>query len=874
MNTGSSRHGFLLLALAGTLLTTTPNAGAQALVYSQDFEVDDTPNWSVNVGLGDNVADIFFDYSTVGIPPAPNSTGGGTRGLKLQANVNPLTQDGVVAGYGLSVSPFNFSITENFEMRFDMWMNYVPVTSGNTSTLIGGAGFGTAGTAAQRAMPTAGVIDSIFIGASTDGGTTADYRVYSTRFYTGLQDASGVYAAGSRDNGSAYYATNFPGGTAPPAAQTNLFPSQTGVRTPNGVIAFKWRDVSLKKVANIITYRIDGVPIATIDASTNGTLGGFNILFNCYDINGNASVNPLATNLLFALFDNVRITNFPSVVSVTASTSEASEAGPTPATFTITRTEPGPAVTVHYTLSGVASNGVDFVSLPGSVTLPDSATETTITLTPIDDNISELAEMVTLSISESTNYIGAGTATVTIADNDIPTLDIAVVQSSMYERLPQDRVRFRLTRRGDLNAPAFNANISYSGTAATGRHTATTGVSIEPGTLTTEFDVNPVNDNLLQGDQTIIATVAAGSGYAVGTDSPSATATIVDDEVPAETVAFADSFNSDSSANWSLRYASTNSADNDYVAQFAYDYAALGIPAAPHSTGDTLGLYLQVNKNDGEASAAALNLYPKGQSFSGNFALRFDMYLIVPSTAVTEYALFGINHSANQTNWFRNSGDGVPAGWTFDGLFYGVETDAAALGDYVLYTAPSAATNNPLPLQSRAASTLTGVFKVPPFGYAGAPSNKSITDSPSWADVEISHVSGLVTLKINGTVILTYTNSTAFTSGNIMLGVCDAYDSIGAGDGAVIYDNVRVVRFAASTRPRITDIALTGGNVEITFTAETSDTASAFGLQEAVVAAGPFNDVTASITATATPGEFKAVRPASEPSRFYRVKRL
>lgn len=867
------RLPLVLLGLSGALLLAPLAGHGQALVYSQDFEVDDTPNWLVNTGFGDNVADLFFDYSTVGVPPAPNSTGGSTHGLKLQANVNPLTQDGVVAGYGISVSPTSFSITENFEMRFDMWMNYVPVASGNTSTLIGGAGFGTAGTAAQRAMPTAGVIDSIFIGASTDGNTTADYRVYSTRFYTGLQDASGVYAAGSRDNANAYYATNFPGGTPPPANQTNLFPTQTGVRTPNGVIAFKWRDVSLKKVANIITYRIDNVPIATIDASTNGTLGGFNILFNCYDINGNASVNPLATNLLFALFDNVRITNFPSVVSVTASTAEASEAGPTAATFTITRTEPGPAITVNYTVSGTASNGVDFVALPGSITLPDSATEATVTLTPIDDNVSELAETVIVSISESTNYIGAGTATVTIADNDTPTIDISVVQPTMYERLAQDRVRFRLSRRGNLNAPAFTVNLSYGGTAAASRHTQTTGITIEPGTLTTDFDVNPVNDNLFQGDQTIIATVASGAGYAVGTNSPSATATIVDDEVPAATAAFSDNFNTDSSANWILRYASTNSSDNDYTAQFAYDYANLGIPAAPHSSGDTLGLYLQVNKNDSEASAAALNLYPKDQSFSGDFAVRFDMYLIVPSSAVTEYALFGINHSGNRTNWFRNSGEGVPSGWLFDGLFYGVETDAAALGDYALYTAPAAATNNPLSLQSRAASTLTGVFKVPPFGYAGAPSNKSVTETPSWADVEISQIGGVVTLKINSTVILTYTNTTAFTSGNLMLGACDAYDSVGTADGAVIYDNVRVVRFAASSRPRITDIELKNGNVEITFTAESSDTPTAFGLQEAATAAGPYGDVPAAITGTGLTGEFKAVRAASDPTKFYRIKR-
>jgi len=275
---------------------------------------------------------------------------------------------------------------------------------------------------------------------------------------------------------------------------------------------------------------------------------------------------------------------------------------------------------------------------------------------------------------------------------------------------------------------------------------------------------------------------------------------------------------------------------------------------------------------DAVTAAAAVNLYPNSRTFSGNYALRFDMYLVVPATAVTEYALFGINHSGAKTNWFRNSASGVPAGTTFDGLFYGVETDAAALGDYALYTAPMSTNNNPTSLNSRNASTLGGVFKVPPFAYAGAPANLSSSPNPAWADVEISQVGSLVSLKINNTVIFTTTNATAFTSGNIMLGLCDAYDSIGSTDGCVIYDNVRVVQLAATTAPEITDIRLLGNNVEISFTADSSDAPSAFGLQEASTVNGTFADVTAAITGTG--GTYKAVRAIGAASAFYRLKRL
>ena len=872
--------------------------------------MDSTANWTVNTTAGgDNRADPYFDYSTVGIPPAPNTVGGTTRGLKLQANLTPASQ---AFPAGVSVSPNGFSITENFEMHWDMWINYNgPLNGGgNGSTQVAGGGYGTAGTSVNVA---GSGIDAIIIGATGDGGSVADYRVYSpgkavsyqdgqyilgggffgvnaTDFRPGITNSGFVYAgnAGSRNNTAGtpngYYQTNFPGVTAP-AAQLGLYPQQTG-STAAGSVGFKWRDVSIRKVANTITYRIDGVLIATVDAVdavtnvyTQATtpLGGANILFNHYDINSGASTDANAQFLAFSLYDNVRITNFPSIVTVTATAPDASEAGPTPGTFTIIRTEPGPAVTIYYTMSGDASNGVDYAALPGSITLAVGETSTNITLTPIDDALSEFAESVTLNVSEGTNYFGAGNATVTIADNDTPTIDISTVIDTMYERLSGDYVRFRLTRRGDLNAAGFDVNLTYAGTAAASRHAGTTPVTVNPGSLTTDFDVSAIDDSLLQGDQTIICTVAAGTGYAVGTISPSATATIIDDELPAETVLFADNFNTDSSADWTLRYASTNSADNDYSATFAYDYSTypvMSIPPAPHSGTDTHGLFLQVNKVEPTEAAAALNLYPKNQTFSGNFALRFDMYLIIPTTATTEYALFGINHSGNQTNWFRNSTGGFtgvsPMGWTFDGLFYGVETDAGALGDYALYSAPTTAGNNPTSLNSRNASTLTSVLKAPPYALAGAPSNLSSSSTPSWADVEISQVGDLVTLKINRTVIFSYTNTTAFASGNVMLGHSDAYDSIGASDGGVIYDNVRVIRLAASAAAaNITSIVPVGAPATSYNINYTGGTGTQFVLVTSPTVTAPLSGWSRVATNSTGSGTFSV---SAGTQGFYRIK--
>lgn len=331
-----------------------------------------------------------------------------------------------------------------------------------------------------------------------------------------------------------------------------------------------------------------------------------------------------------------------------------------------------------------------------------------------------------------------------------------------------------------------------------------------------------------------------------------------------------------------MRFGSGNDVP-DYRYVFGYDYASAiwipAIPAAPHGS-DTLGLYLTVNKDSGSLAAdqggAGVNLYPNGKNFSGNYAVRFDMYLMVGGgSSTTEYALFGINHSGTKTNWFRNSTGGVPGG-AFDGLFYGVEADGAALGDYVIYSAPTTAGNNPTALTPGVnASTLTGIFKSPPWqgsSGAGAPANMESSTTPCWADVEILHFNGVVTLIINRTPIMSYTNATAFTSGDIMLGYCDAYDSVMGGNSGVVYDNLRVVQLGSTSRPNITNIQVVGSNVEITFTGEAGDAAAGFGLQEAGTVNGTYGDVSATITGGA--GSFKAVRALGGSQQYFRIKRV
>jgi hypothetical protein len=265
------------------------------LVYSEDFDTDASAQWSVHLGAADGGADFFFDYSTVGVPMAPNSRGT-TRGLKLQAN-----QTSGVFG-GLSVSPKGQEFQGDHRLRFDLWQNFNgPLPNGDRdSTQLTGAGLGTRGDVAQ--WP-GGTQDSLWFGSSADGGSTMDFRAYSPVAPAGYTVQSGIFTARSQDAANPYY-VDF-GRRSVPEAQLASYPNQTGT-TSQGAPGFQWHDVVITKSGDAVTWEVDGLLLATVDTKPI-TFGGGNILFAYSDVDGTVSSDPNAAFLLFGLVDNVRV---------------------------------------------------------------------------------------------------------------------------------------------------------------------------------------------------------------------------------------------------------------------------------------------------------------------------------------------------------------------------------------------------------------------------------------------------------------------------------------------------------------------------------------------------------------------------------------
>ena len=87
-----------------------------------------------------------------------------------------------------------------------------------------------------------------------------------------------------------------------------MFPGQTG-STDSGEAAFRWVDVEIERAGDILTWRMNGTPIAATSV-TGLTLNGSNIFFGMSDTNAGSSADP-NDFLNSAIYDNIRVDAVP-----------------------------------------------------------------------------------------------------------------------------------------------------------------------------------------------------------------------------------------------------------------------------------------------------------------------------------------------------------------------------------------------------------------------------------------------------------------------------------------------------------------------------------------------------------------------------------
>ena len=225
----------------------------------------------------------------------------------------------------------------------------------------------------------------------------------------------------------------------------------------------------------------------------------------------------------------------PPTVTVAATDAAAAEALSDPAVFTLTRTGlTSSPLTVNYTLTGTAVNGTDYTAVPLSVVIPTGASTATVTITPIDDAVFDPNETVILTIAANAAYlVGApSSATATILDNEVgpPTVTVLATDAAAAEALQNPAV-FTLSRSGPTTDP-LTVNYTLTGTAVNGTdYTAVPlSVVIPTGASNTTVTITPIDDLVVEPNETVILTIAANAAYVVGAPN-SATATIADNDI-------------------------------------------------------------------------------------------------------------------------------------------------------------------------------------------------------------------------------------------------------------------------------------------------------------------------------------------------------
>jgi len=182
---------------------------------------------------------------------------------------------------------------------------------------------------------------------------------------------------------------------------------------------------------------------ASVSFGANAT-APYRTFDNAAGLNGTSisTLSAIGINGAFAAVGDVSETGSPGtigapptpVVTITATDASAAETASNPGTFRISRTGGTVgAMTVNYTIASGAGRavGADFTpALGGVATIAFGQSFVDLTVTPVDDNLVEGTETLTLTLGDTGSYdVGSpASATVSIADNDFsPSLQAGIL---------------------------------------------------------------------------------------------------------------------------------------------------------------------------------------------------------------------------------------------------------------------------------------------------------------------------------------------------------------------------------------------------------------------------------------------------------------
>ena len=215
-------------------------------------------------------------------------------------------------------------------------------------------------------------------------------------------------------------------------------------------------------------------------------------------------------------------------ITLAVSPASVTEDRTTNLTYTFSRTGATTnALTINYGITGTADSSDYTGATPGpgkTISFALGSSTASLTIDPTTDTTTETDETVVLTLVAGTGYsIGTTAAVVsTILNDDFPVISLAVSPAFVAEDGTANLV-YTFSRTGD-NSSGLTVNYTVVGTATLGIDY--TGIAVTPATKTVAFaagsataivTVDPAVDTTIEPDETVALTLAAGTGYTIGT---------------------------------------------------------------------------------------------------------------------------------------------------------------------------------------------------------------------------------------------------------------------------------------------------------------------------------------------------------------------
>ena len=242
---------------------------------------------------------------------------------------------------------------------------------------------------------------------------------------------------------------------------------------------------------------------------------------------------------------SVTITDDDAEPTVSVADATAVAEGDDPAvtvdmTFTVSLSAAsGKAVTVPYTLTGTATDGADY-DAPATQSLSIAAGDTSgeIVIPVKGDAIDEVDETIIVTLSAPTNATisseaGAGAATGSITDDDVPELSISAGAAVTEGTAASFTVDADIAPVADLTVKVdVDTTAGFAASNTTGAQTFT----FRAGEMSETYEVNTESDSDDEADGSVSVTLKDGTDYTVATSNDSASVDVNDDDATSVTL--------------------------------------------------------------------------------------------------------------------------------------------------------------------------------------------------------------------------------------------------------------------------------------------------------------------------------------------------